>query len=353
MPPTRILTMSRVGEPILNVEQLVVSFPTRHGPVRVVDGVGFTLMRGRTLGVVGESGCGKSMTARAILRITPAPGELTEGRIRFHGHSGLPGDPTEVDLATLPKDGPLIRSLRGDRIAMIFQEPMTSFSPVHTIGSQIIEAIRLHRDMNHAAARAHALDLLDRVRIPNPQARLDALPFQMSGGMLQRAMIAMALSCDPDILIADEPTTALDVTTQAQILDLLADLQESSGMAIMLITHNLGVVAQACHDVAVMYHGRIVEAAPVARLLNRPRHPYTRGLLKAVLLLGHRRSGGFDPIRGAVPGPGEQVSGCPFHPRCDEALERCSTEIPGLSRMSDDHVIRCLLHGDAVEEKTP
>ncbi len=346
---TRTITMSdaslAIGDPVLSVQDLAVSFPTRHGSVNVVNGVDLTLRHGQTLGVVGESGCGKSMTARAILGIAPNPGQVSAGRILFHGSGG------DVDLTSLPIDGPAIRSLRGDRIAMVFQEPMTSFSPVHTVGSQIVEAIRLHRPVSQADARQRAGDLLERVGIPDPHAKLDAYPFQLSGGMRQRAMIAMALACDPDILIADEPTTALDVTIQAQILQLLAELQRDNGMAIMLITHNLGVVAQACDAVAVMYMGRVVEAATTRDLLANPMHPYTRGLLRSVPLLGVRRDGAFEPIRGAVPGPGDMVSGCAFHPRCDDAMAgRCNHAVPQLAEMDARRSVRCFLHSDAREE---
>jgi peptide/nickel transport system ATP-binding protein len=341
MPPIRMVTMS---EPVLDIEGLRVSFPTRHGEVHVVDGLDLSLRRGRTLGVVGESGCGKSMTARAILGITPDPGRVSRGRVLFHG------DGAEVDITALPKDGPAIRSLRGDRIAMIFQEPMTSFSPVHTLGSQIAEAVRLHRPVSAQDAWARAGELLDRVGIPDPRTRLNAYPFQMSGGMRQRAMIAMALACDPDVLIADEPTTALDVTIQAQILQLLSDLQAQTGMAIMLITHNFGVVAQACHDVAVMYLGRVVETGPVAQILADPQHPYTRGLLNSIPTLGRRRPDGFEPIRGAVPGPGDVVTGCPFHPRCNEAMTgRCDRAVPALGASATGGQVRCFLHGDGKE----
>lgn len=339
MRPIRTVTMSETGEPVLSVEGLRVTFPTRHGDVHVVDGLGFTLHRGRTLGIVGESGCGKSMTARAILGITPAPGRISAGRVLFHG-----GD-TPVDLTALPVDGHAIRSLRGDRIAMIFQEPMTSFSPVHTIGSQIVEAIHLHRNVSAHDGWQRAGDLLERVGIPDPRTRLSSYPFQMSGGLRQRAMIAMALACEPDVLIADEPTTALDVTIQAQILGLLAELQAETGMAIMLITHNFGVVAQACHDVAVLYLGRAVEKGPVVDILANPLHPYTRGLLNSIPTLGRPRSAGFVPIKGAVPGPSESVAGCPFHPRCTEIVDdRCAALVPALATVTAGRQARCFLH---------
>ncbi len=343
-PQTRTVIMSETGVPVLTVEGLRVTFPTRHGDVHVVDGLEFSLHRGRTLGIVGESGCGKSMTARAILRITPQPGRITAGRVLFQGADGV------VDVTALPADGPAIRSLRGDRIAMIFQEPMTSFSPVHTIGRQIVEAMRLHRDVSAQDAWHRAGDLLERVGIPDPLGRLSSYPFQLSGGMRQRAMIAMALACDPDVLIADEPTTALDVTIQAQILGLLAELQTETGMAIMLITHNFGVVAQACHDVAVLYLGRVVEKGPVADILSDPLHPYTRGLLNSIPTLGRPRRAGFEPIKGAVPGPGEPVSGCPFHPRCAEMIDqRCAVSVPALSTTESGRKVRCFLHSAQTE----
>ena len=345
MPPIRMATMSDRSDLILRIEDLSVTFPTRLGDVHVVDGVDLGLAPGRTLGVVGESGCGKSMTARAILGITPDPGRVSGGRVIFGQGERA------TDLTALPVDGAAIRALRGDRIAMIFQEPMTSFSPVHTIGSQITEAIRLHRDVSAADAWTRAGDLLDRVGIPDPHTRLSSYPFQLSGGMRQRAMIAMALSCDPDVLIADEPTTALDVTTQAQILRLLAQIQVDTGMAILLITHDFGVIAQACHDVAVMYLGRVVETAAVARILSDPLHPYTRGLRSSIPLLGRARSAGLQPIPGAVPGPGIQITGCPFHPRCDMALAgQCDTRMPDMIEGRPDHNVRCLLHAEPMPE---
>ncbi len=342
---TRTAIMSDAGAPILSVDGLRVTFPTRHGDVHVVNGLDFALQRGRTLGIVGESGCGKSMTARATLGITPEPGRVSSGRVVYFGPEG------EIDITALPPDGKAIRSLRGDRIAMIFQEPMTSFSPVHTIGSQIVEAIRLHRGVSVEDARRRAGDLLERVGIPDPRTRLSSYPFQLSGGMRQRAMIAMALACDPEVLIADEPTTALDVTIQAQILGLLADLQDETGMAIMLITHDFGIVAQACHEVAVMYLGRIVESGPVTQVLDDPLHPYTRGLLRSIPTLGRPRRAGFEPIKGAVPGPGETVSGCPFHPRCAEVIEgRCATAVPRLAQAAAvRRQVRCFLHRPETE----
>lgn len=332
---------------LLEITGLKVHFPTREGLVRAVEGVDLSLRRGTTLGLVGESGCGKSMTARAILRIIPEPGRIVGGKILFFRdpHS----DP--VDLARLRPTGPEMRAIRGKEIAMIFQEPMASLSPVHTIGHQIMEAIRLHLKVGRSEAFERAVEMLHLVGIPQPSRRIHAYPFQLSGGMRQRAMIAMALACRPAILLADEPTTALDVTVQAQILDLLRRLQQELGMSIVLITHNLGVVASVCHDVSVMYMGRIVESGPVKTVLKRPLHPYTQGLIQSVPILGagtKRRQ--LIPIPGAVPGPYVRVQGCPFHPRCPTRIPgTCDRLLPGLVTLSDGVKVRCFLHSDAVE----
>jgi ABC-type dipeptide/oligopeptide/nickel transport system ATPase component len=262
---------------LLEIKDLRTHFATSEGVVRAVDGVDLVVRRGRTLCVLGESGCGKSITARSILQIVDKPGRITGGQILFHDRErGI------VDLAAMRPTGPEIRRIRGRKIAMIFQEPMTSLSPVHTIGQQIIEVVNLHLGLDGGAARAHTIDILSRVGIPNAASRLDNYPFQLSGGMRQRAMIALALACKPDLLIADEPTTALDVTTQAQILDLMRDLQAEMGMAMMFITHDLGVVAEIADDVAVMYLGEVVERADVLTLFEDPKHPYTQALLASV-----------------------------------------------------------------------
>ncbi len=286
---TRIANASAIaaGEPVLEVKNLTTEFPMRTHTLKAVDNVSFTLRYGRTLCVVGESGSGKSVTARSILQIVDRPGRITEGEILFHQHltsKGLEGAGT-IDLAQLPPRSPAIRAIRGRDIAMIFQEPMSSLSPVHTIGSQIIEAIRLHDGAAKKEARERAIELLRSVEIPNPEHAIDRYPFEYSGGMRQRAMIAMALSCSPSVLIADEPTTALDVTTQAEILDLMRDLQEKFGMALMFITHDMGVVAEIADEVVVMRHGKLVERGSVEDIFHQPQHDYTKRLLGAVLEL--------------------------------------------------------------------
>jgi len=267
------------GTPVLEIRDLVTTFKTRSGPFRAVDGVSLTLRRGQTLCVVGESGSGKSVTARSVLQIVGSPGQVTSGEILYRGGE------KPVDIATLDPRGSAIRRLRGSEIAMIFQEPMTSLSPVHTIGFQIIEGIRLHTPMSKAEARVHAIEMLRKVEIPNPERTIDRYPFEYSGGMRQRAMIAMALACKPKILIADEPTTALDVTTQAEILDLIKNLQRQEGMAVMFITHDMGVVAEIADEVAVMHHGKLVETGPVEQIFHAPQANYTKMLIGSVLKL--------------------------------------------------------------------
>ena len=269
-------------QPLLSVRNLKTYFTQDEGTVRAVDGVSFDMAPGATLGIVGESGCGKSITARSIMRIVDRPGRIVEGEIHFRRPAGSEGAGSMIDLAKLEPNGALMRSIRGAEIALIFQEPMSSFSPVHTVGSQIVEAIRLHQPLGRQAARDRAIEMLRRVGVSSPEERVDQLSNQLSGGLRQRAMIAMALSCEPTLLIADEPTTALDVTTQTQILDLMRRLQQEDGMAIMLITHDLGVVAEMATDVAVMYLGRVVEQAPVDEIFHAPRHPYTRALLRSI-----------------------------------------------------------------------
>ncbi len=303
---------------LLEVRGLTVSFRSEGRFLRVVEEVDLDLDPGRILGLVGESGCGKSVTARSLMRLLPEPPARIEGgSIRFAGS----------DVLALDEAG--MRRLRGDRLAMIFQEPMTSLNPTWTVGFQIEEALRLHTDLPAAARRGRSLELLRRVGIGAPERRLRQYPFELSGGLRQRVMIAMALACGPDLLIADEPTTALDVTVQAQILELLARLREELGMAILLITHDLGVVAEFCDEVAVMYAGRIVERSPVAELFARPRHPYTAGLLASTPRLRGRR-GRLPTIPGSVPPPGRRPRGCAFAPRCGRAIARCREETPPL-----------------------
>src|SRR4029450_12694090 len=306
--------------PLLAVRGLKTYFHQDEGTVKAVDGVSFDLAPGATLGVVGESGCGKSVTARSILGIVDRPGRIVEGEIRFRRQTAQPGGADVVDLAALPPNGPAMRAIRGAEIALIFQEPMSSFSPVHTVGSQIMEAIMLHQQVSRREARVKAIEMLRRVGVSSPEQRVDQLSNQLSGGLRQRALIAMALSCHPTLLIADEPTTALDVTTQTQILELMRQLQKEDGMAIMLITHDLGVIAEMATDVAVMYLGRVVEQAPVDAIFHDPRHPYTRALLRSIPSIRARTRQRLTPIAGVVPHPYNRPTGCPFHPRCADFM---------------------------------
>jgi oligopeptide/dipeptide ABC transporter ATP-binding protein len=314
---------------LLEVRDLRTLFRVEGNDFRAVDGVSFALEPGRTLGIVGESGCGKSVTALSIMGLVPRPpGRIAGGEILFEG----------VDLLTLsPAE---MRELRGNKISMIFQEPMTSLNPAFTIGEQIVEGIRRHRRLGRDQARDHAIEMLRRVRIPSPESRFDDYPHRLSGGMRQRAMIAMALACGPRLLIADEPTTALDVTIQAQILDLMRALREETGTAIILITHSLGVVAELADDVAVMYLGRIVECAPVDKLFADPQHPYTIGLLGSIPRL-HLEQERLAVIEGQVPGPFAQVAGCGFHPRCPFADDRCRRLEPALGDVAPGHRAAC------------
>ena len=328
---------------LLEVKNLKTHFFLSEGIVRAVDGVDFTLRRGTTLGVVGESGCGKSVTAYSILKLVNKPGKIVDGNILFDRSNN--GTPDIIDLAAFGPNSPELRDVRGKDIAMIFQEPMNSLSPVHTIGAQIMEGIRLHTGASKREALERAIDLLREVGIPKPEQRVHAYSFQLSGGMRQRAMIAAALACNPKLLIADEPTTALDVTMQAQILDLLRSLQERFGMAIMLITHDLGVVAETCEDVVVMYMGEVVEQAPVDKLFHDPQHPYTQALLKSVPRLGYGRRQKLNPIRGSVPDPFSRPTGCPFHARCEKRIAgRCDVVHPKLTKLPDGRMVRCLLY---------
>ena len=314
---------------LLRVEALSIGFSTEEGPVRVVEEVSFSVPRGRTVGLVGESGCGKSVTAMTLLRLLPSPPSRIEGgRILFDGE----------DLARLDEDA--MRLVRGDRIGMIFQEPMTSLNPTLSIGFQIGEVLRLHRGHDRRTAKAAAIEILAQVGVGAPERRVEQFPHQLSGGLRQRVMIAMALVCHPSLLIADEPTTALDVTIQAQILDLLRRLQGELGMAILLITHDFGVVAEICDEVVVMYAGRIVERAGVQALFRAPRHPYTRGLLDALPRLGGRGRT-LSGIPGMVPPPGARGTGCSFADRCPRVLDRCRLETPTLGTAAEGHAVAC------------
>jgi peptide/nickel transport system ATP-binding protein len=334
---------------LLKVENLKTYFFLDEGTVRAVDGVDFNIWRGQTLGVVGESGCGKSVTARSILRIVPKPGKIVEGEITLHRECGATNGhlTEEVKLTTLDPMGATIRSIRGCEIALVPQEPMASLSPVHTIGNQIMEAIMLHQKVDKAEARAKAIEILDWVGFPQPKERVDCYPHQLSGGLRQRAVIAMALSCHPSLLIADEPTTALDVTTEAQILRLMRGLQQELGMAIMYITHNLGVVAQMTEDVIVMYMGKVVEQANVDTIFHNPMHPYTRALLRSIPRLGQktRERRRLESIRGSVPDPYSIPKGCPFHPRCSQRVVGvCDQQEPPNVQVEPEHKVRCVLY---------
>jgi peptide/nickel transport system ATP-binding protein len=318
-----------VTAPLLAVEDLRVAFESDRGSVtQAVAGVSFALARGRTLGIVGESGCGKSVTALAIMRLLPRPNVQISGAVLFEGR----------DLGRLPER--TMQDLRGNRLAMIFQEPMTSLNPSFTVGDQIGEALQRHRGLSATAARRAAIGMLERVRMPSPQARVDEYPHKLSGGMRQRVMIAMALACAPALLIADEPTTALDVTIQAQILELLAKLREETGTAVILITHDLGVVAETCDEVAVMYAGEIVELAPAEDLFEAPQHPYTVGLLGSIPLLNVRRQR-LTTISGSVPALSGAFAGCRFASRCPFAEARCRTEPPPLAAVGSGRLSRC------------
>ena len=316
--------------PLLELRDLRTYFDTEDGTVKAVDGVNLSIGKGETLGIVGESGCGKSVTAFSIMRLIPdPPGRIAGGQILFEGQ----------DLARLPMAE--MRKIRGNRISMIFQEPMTSLNPVYTVGDQIGEAIILHQQKTPEEARELTLDMLRQVGIPDPTKRIDNYPHEMSGGMKQRVMIAMALVCRPALLIADEPTTALDVTIQAQILDILRRLQREIGMSIWFITHDLGVVAELSHHVAVMYAGKVVEKSDVASLYGKPRHPYTLGLFRSL----PRHTGGkkrLEVIQGSVPNPLDLPVGCRFHPRCPHAIDECKQTEPGLVEVEPGHAVACL-----------
>jgi peptide/nickel transport system ATP-binding protein len=329
--------------PILQVRDLQTYFFADEGTVKAVDGASFNVYPGRTLGIVGESGCGKSVTAKSILRVVERPGRIVGGEIRLRRGPGA-----ELDLAQLDPAGPELQQVRGGEIGLVFQEPMASFSPVHTVGNQMLETIRLHARVDQPAARERAIEMLRLVGIPRPERRIDEYAFQLSGGLRQRAMIALALSCHPRILIADEPTTALDVTTQAQILDLLRGLQAREGMAIVLITHNLGVVAEMCDEVAVMYLGRIVERGPVDAIFHAPKHPYTRALLRSIPSIHAQTRSRLMTIAGSVPHPYARPAGCPFHPRCADAMPGvCDRGEPAARPVGEGQDVSCFLYGAA------
>jgi peptide/nickel transport system ATP-binding protein len=324
-----------VGETLLEIRGLKTHFKTDDGMVRAVDGVDLTIGRGETLGVVGESGCGKTVTAMTVLKlIAMPPGRIVEGCILWKGRDLVPLDAAEM------------RRIRSREIAIVFQEPMTSLNPVYTVGEQIAEVVRLHQGLSRREAMDRAIEMLRLVHVPAPERRVRDYPHQLSGGMRQRVMIAMALICSPELLIADEPTTALDVTIQAQILDLLGEMKEQLGMAVMLITHAMGVVAETAERVAVMYAGRVVEEAPVDQLFARPLHPYTQGLIRSIPRLdaadGKQRR--LEAITGAVPSLLEPPPGCRFAPRCTFAIGACIKAVPELRPIEDDHKVACILY---------
>lgn len=355
------------GDLLVEVRDLHVEFDVRAGIVKAVDGLYLDIYRGRTMGVIGESGCGKSITARAIMQMIPKPGKVTGGEILYYRRLPSNGKSEKIDVINITKldpDGELIRQIRGGEIGMIFQEPMSSLTPVYTAGAQINEAVTLHRlipirkigdqmvetivahrKVTKQEAREIAIDLLRRVGIPKPHERVDSYPHQLSGGQRQRVMIAIALSCQPVMLIADEPTTALDVSIEAQILDIMRELQETANMAIMFITHNLGVIAEMANEITVMYMGKQVERAGVVELFYEPKHPYTQALLRSIPKIGKKTGQRLASIEGMVPDPFNLPPGCVFHPRCPAYMPgKCDTLVPTWKKIADDHWVRCLLY---------
>ena len=328
-----------MGKPLLEVQNLKTYFHTENGTGKAVDGISFQIDRKKTLGVVGESGCGKSVTAMSVMGLIPQPpGKIESGSILFHGEDG------EVDLTALPPKGTQYRKIRGNEIAMIFQEPMTSLNPVYTIGYQISEAIILHQNLSKSDAKIKAIEMLRAVGIPLPERRVNEFPFQLSGGMRQRAMIAMALSCRPSLLIADEPTTALDVTIQAQVLNLMNKLKEDFDTSVLFITHDMGVIAEMADDIVIMYLGKIVESGPVSELFRNPKHPYTVGLLQSIPSITDEKKDKLQTIEGNVPSPFNIPEGCGFAPRCSRKMDICTTEAPSLKESDNNHKTSCWLY---------
>jgi peptide/nickel transport system ATP-binding protein len=349
---------------LLEIQGLKTHFFTHDGVVRAVDGVDIRVPAGKTVCIVGESGCGKSVTVRSVLRLVEEPGRIMAGKImwRYQPADTLVDIGSEepvarrepIDLATLDPRGEEIRRVRGGEIGMIFQEPVASLSPMYTIGVQMVETIRLHLRLGKREARELAIELLRKVGIPRPEQRFDAYSFQLSGGMCQRAMIAMALSCGPALLIADEPTTALDVTTQARILDLIRDLQSQTGMAVLFITHDLGVVAELADEVVVMYLGTVVERGTVHDIFGDPKHPYTKALLASIPKMGQGGGQRLTQIRGMVPHPSQRPSGCPYHPRCDFMVAGlCDRDDPPDVELGPGRTARCVLYEPALVDQVP
>ncbi len=359
--------MSDKSNLLIDIKDLRVEFDVRAGVVKAVDGLNFDIRRGQTMGVIGESGCGKSMTARAILQMVPKPGKITNGSIEYYRPIMKDGTVEKVDVVVINKldpDGEVIREIRGGEIGMIFQEPMSSLTPVYTAGTHIVEAVSLHRltpvkkigdqmvenlqahrKLSKQEAREMAIDMLQKVGIPKPAQRVDSYPHELSGGQRQRVMVAVALSCQPFMLIADEPTTALDVSIEAQILDLMRGLQESVGMAIMFITHNLGVIAEMAEEITVMYMGKQVEHAKTVDLFYEAKHPYTQALLKSIPKVGRKTSERLASIEGMVPDPFNLPPGCVFHPRCPSYMPgKCDRIAPTTQKVGEDHMVSCLLY---------
>ncbi len=340
--------MKQTGEPLLSIRDLKAHFFMDEGVVKAVDGVSLDVYSGQVLGIVGESGCGKSVMMKAMLRIVETPGRIVGGQILLRRQPEGGGPAEVIDLCRLDPKGKEMRSIRGAEIALIPQEPMAAFSPVHTIGDQIVEAIRLHRSVSKREARQIALQLLRDVGIPMPEQRLDEYSWQLSGGLRQRAIIAMALSCNPHLLIADEPTTAVDVTTQAQVLRLLRRLQEERNAAIIFITHDLGVIAQMADYVTVMYLGLIMEQGPVDVIFHNPKHPYTQALLESIPSITTTPRVDLPTIRGSIPHPFNRPPGCPFHPRCNRAVAGlCDARAPELRRIGEQQLVSCFLYYEA------
>jgi peptide/nickel transport system ATP-binding protein len=340
---------------ILRINDLHVYFYTDIGVSKALNGFSFEIPARKVMGVVGESGCGKSVTAITCLRLLPRAGKIIKGDITLYRKVAKPGGQgmmvDEIKLTELDPMGQQIRDIRGDELAMIFQEPMTSLNPSYTVGDQIAETILLHQQVDETEAAKRTVRILDQVGMANPKAIYARYPHELSGGMRQRAMIAMGLSCNPAVLFADEPTTALDVTTEAQILDLMRELQAELGMTIVFITHNLGVVAQMCDAVSVMYLGRIVEQAEIEPIFYNTYHPYTKALLNSIPHAGSRVHNRLQPIRGVVPDPYSSIKGCPFHPRCNSFMPgKCDKAVPGITTVEEGHTVRCFLYSDEVEE---
>jgi peptide/nickel transport system ATP-binding protein len=335
-----------INQSLLEVQDLQTVFELDEGTVKAVDGVSFDVYPGRVLGIVGESGCGKSVTIKSILRLIDEPGRIANGSIRFRSKILSNSSGEMIDLVKLPAKSQELRTLRGNEIALIPQEPMAAFSPVHTIGNQLVEVIQLHQPVSNQEAKRIAVNRLKEVGVPNPDSAMDRYSWELSGGLRQRAMIGMALTCDPLLLIADEPTTAIDVTTQAQVLSLLRKLQQEHRTSIIFITHDLGVIAQLADDVVVMYLGKVMESGPVDEIFHNPQHPYTRALLRSIPTIHSKNRSRLPTIEGSIPHPFQKRIGCPFVARCQEALpnQQCTNQMPVLKSINEQQAVSCFLH---------